>query len=347
MPTTSGGPILAGPNVIYKGAGGAVGGYYALNRATGKLDWSSGITSTHSFAVAAHGNRIFLATYGGLGVTAMNATTGRVVWEHHLVQVGFFSYDTLLYHGGLLYTDSRFVFNAKTGRLYGLLGTSLHSGFILKHDHFFTLTHVSSSNVRSNTLLAIFLQTRALYPGLDAYPIWSAPPPAGTHDGYIDELAASRRAVVAYYSYSHSYRKSHHLNPYLGIVQVRNAGNGHLMWQRKTTSFASFGISHRMVFMVSHPGLKDRKRKGPEQTRVSAYSWKSGKRLWSSLVIRGGSGGFRIYAAGNEVLVPILSEYHNSQQYHGSLYALQRRTGRLLWSFSFPAHRKSRTGKAR
>ena len=71
-----------------------------------------------------------------------------------------------------------------------------------------------------------------------------------------------------------------------------------------------------------------------------------GKRLWSSLVIRG-SGWFRIYAAGNEVLVPILSEYHNSQQYHLSLYALQRRTGRLLWSFSFPSHRKSPTGKAR
>ncbi len=317
-----------------------VGGYYALSRATGKLDWSSGIPSTQSATVAAHGNRIFLASWGRLGVTAMNATTGRVVWEHHLVQVGG-PYFTLVYHRGLLYTDSPIVWNAKTGRPFGLLDTSsLHKGFILKHDRFFTLTYVSSLNVRSNTLLAIFLQTKPPYTGLGGYPIWSAPPPAGTHDGDIDELAASRRAVVAYYSYSHSYRKSHHLYPYRGIVQVRNAGNGHLMWQRKTTSFASFGISHRMVFMVSHPGLKDHKRKGPGQTRLSAYSWKSGKRLWSSLVIRGGSGGFRIYAAGNEVLVPIF-------QRHVSLYALQRRTGRLLWSFTFPAHRKSRTGKAR
>jgi len=297
------GPVIAGSTLVYMGGGGFFKAY-GLNLQTGKMKW---VLEKRSPALASGSNDVFLATQGGLGAIAVDAETGKVKWAHRTVEVGG-TLTKIVYSEGRLYSDSAQVLDARDG--HPIIKLAVDPDVILANGGKVYMTGDSIP------LMAVNAQTGKT--------LWSAPnplrpSPKTRHDVY---LAASRRYVVATFYDTLAFQAQH------GVLRVYESVSGRLLWEKQLASDSGLppdlvGTDNDRVYLLEPA------ENGSEETGVTAFDAESGKQLWTYHARR--LEGPVVFASN---ILFVFSDDGAAPEYT-SLYALDCKTGSLLWKFAF------------
>jgi outer membrane protein assembly factor BamB len=257
--------------------------------------------------LASGSNDVFLATQGGLGAIAVDAETGKVKWAHRTVEVGG-TLTKIVYSEGRLYSDSAQVLDARDG--HPIIKLAVDPDVILANGGKVYMTGDSIP------LMAVNAQTGKT--------LWSAPnplrpSPKTRHDVY---LAASRRYVVATFYDTLAFQAQH------GVLRVYESVSGRLLWEKQLASDSGLppdlvGTDNDRVYLLEPA------ENGSEETGVTAFDAESGKQLWTYHARR--LEGPVVFASN---ILFVFSDDGAAPEYT-SLYALDCKTGSLLWKFAF------------
>ncbi len=296
------GPILAGKTLVYMGGGGFLTAY-GLDAETGKTEWS---LDKRSVALAAGRGTVFLATDGGLGVMAIDAQTGKVKWERRAVRMGG-SVTNMAYAGGRLYTDSPWVWDASAGRVAARL--SADPGAVTA-----TAERVF---VLGDNIPLIALDARA------SKTLWEQKSPSPSPHEHADDFMGASSRYVAAASYDGNAFEAHR-----GVLDVYDAATGRTLWTKTITSATGLlpnpvSADDHFVYLLEPGG------KSGTGTVVMAFDGTTGEEVWSYAAKRLSG---PVAPVGDVALV---SGDEGPAPEYTTLYALNRKTGSLLWKFSF------------
>ncbi|MGH9436352.1 MAG: PQQ-binding-like beta-propeller repeat protein [Terriglobia bacterium] len=297
------GPIIAGSTLVYM-AGGGFFTAYGLDIRTGKLKWK--LERKSPALAAGPGDRVYLATQGGLGIIAVDAQDGKIIWHRRAVTVGG-TLKHIVYSRGFLYTDSSAVWNARGGHITRKLSTE---------------PNVVTTNHRQVFMSGDGLPLVAMNPRSGKV-LWQAPNPLSHRKESASSiyLAASERYVAAAFYDDETFGRHE------GLIRVYDATSGGLLWEKEIVtneklSFHTVSVDNKFVYVI------ESSRGGG--TKITAFAVKSGQQIWSYSDPDGFLG--PPVSISGEILFSNAGQYGSGA--HATLYALNRETGTLRWKFS-------------
>lgn len=303
------GPVIAGSTLAYMGGGGFFTAY-GLALHSGQTEWT---IEKRSPALAAGTNTIFLATQGGLGVMAVDASNGQIKWKKRPVVVGG-TLKQIAVSNGHLYTDSPYVWDTVSGKVTEKLPFDPEA-----------VTAAAGRIYATGPNMPLFALDAA-----SSTIIWKAENPIGAtaqETPYINVVASAKYVIAIFY-------KSGADITHRAIVRAYAATSGKMLWEKKINSKAALTenlvcVDDQHAYLIEDKNIQNAAVNQVKST-VTAFDAKTGHRIWrfaSSGWIEGPivSIGKTVFASGDAAPAPNYT----------ALYAINTANGTLRWKFSF------------
>ena len=303
------GPVIVGSNLVYMGGNGFFTAY-GLALDNGHMEWN---LDNRSPVLAVGTSTAFLATQGGLGILAVDASNGQIKWKKRPVIVGGTLKQIVVSHGHL-YTDSPYVWDANTGEVIEKLPFDPEILTAAEGRIFATgpSQPVFALDAASNTIL------------------WKSSNPIKATPEVTPDVAlvASAKYVVAFF-YKYEADITNH-----GVMRVYAAKSGKMLWQKRIVSEVALtknivSADDQHVYLIEDEHVPNATADHIKSTIV-AFDAKTGHCVWqfaSSGWIEGPIVSIRhtVFASGDAAPAPNYTV----------LYAIKKANGTLRWKFSF------------